>query len=96
MEKNKKNKNGWMKGFKYSPLKNEWRDNKFVYDATICTSHDFISDLKWWYVNIQCMKTTIRREPSLLQMLPDVIVDWGAVLDELQTGNPLTFLNIHT
>lgn len=44
------------------------------------------------------MKTTIRREPSLLQMLPDadVIVDWGAVLNELQTGNPLTFLIIDT
>lgn len=69
-----------------------------VYDATMCTSHGFISELKWWYNNIECMKTTIGREPSLLQMLPDayVIVDFGAVLDELQTGNPLTFLIIHT
>lgn len=87
-----------MKGFKYSPLRNEWRDKNLVYDATMCTYHGFISDLKWWYNNIECMKTTIRREPSLLQMLPDadVIVDWGAVLNESQTGNPLTFLIIHT
>lgn len=38
--------------------------NKGDFDATISISDGSISDLKWWYNNIECMDSPIRREPS--------------------------------
>lgn len=47
-----------------------------------------ISDLKWWYYNIEYMESPIRREPPSLEMFTDasLTVGWGAVLGDLRTG----------
>lgn len=57
--------------------------SKGDFDATMCISGS-ISDLKWWYNNIECMGSPIRREPPSLEMVTDasLTVGWGAVLGD--------------
>lgn len=48
--------------------------NKGDFDVIMCIFDGFISDLKWWYNNIECMELLIRREFFLLEMFIDVFL----------------------
>lgn len=68
--------------------------NKGDFDATIPDGS--ISDLRWWYSNIECMASPIRKEPPSLEIFTDasLTVGGGAVHGDLRTGGPWSQVDI--
>lgn len=62
----------------------------------MCMYDGSISDLKWWYNNVKCMESPIRREPHSLEMFTDFSYCSLVIYGLEARGCGLTFLNTRT